>query len=128
MKKELQDKLVSYFPSLYIEKSWDSFYSPMAFGFCVGDGWFDIIWNLSTKIDSIIKGLPENERHLHRVVQVKEKFGGLRFYMSVNHVEIEKAIDEATRLSLITCEKCGKPGKMDSNGGWFQTICNECPR
>lgn len=58
------------------------------------------------------------------VSQVKEKFGTLRFYCPGND-----AIFQYTRwaeyLSSITCELCGKYGKL-RDGGWITTRCDEC--
>ena len=56
--------------------------------------------------------------------QVKEKYGGLRFYadnMSENHYML---INFAQSLSLTTCEICGKMGKQ-INAGWITTRCKE---
>lgn len=57
--------------------------------------------------------------------QVKEKFSGLRFYMTNYNEEIEKLISEAEELSYRTCEHCGVPGKQRS-GGWIKTLCDDC--
>lgn len=60
-----------------------------------------------------------------RAAQVKEKFGTLRFYMTHSSDEMEAIIDEAERKSAITCEACGKPGKV-VGGGWLYCRCREC--
>lgn len=51
--------------------------------------------------------------------QVKEKFGGLRFYYSLPLSTAGKVADGFSRqvqaaevMSYITCEKCGKPGQL----------------
>jgi len=58
-------------------------------------------------------------------VQVKEKFGELRVYMHNSSEQMEDRIDEATLLSLKTCETCGKPGKSYDDG-WIRTLCVPC--
>jgi hypothetical protein len=58
------------------------------------------------------------------VVQVKEKFGTLRFYCP-NTDAIQKYIQLAERLSSVTCEDCGKPGRPN-NAGWIRTQCEQC--
>lgn len=58
------------------------------------------------------------------VVQVKEKFGTLRFYCSSTPA-IDKYIRLAERLSAVTCEDCGKPGQQNDSG-WIRTQCDEC--
>jgi hypothetical protein len=58
------------------------------------------------------------------VMQVKEKFGTLRFYCS-STAAIDKYIRLAERLSSITCENCGKPGRTD-NSSRVRTLCDAC--
>lgn len=58
------------------------------------------------------------------VQQVKEKFGTLRFYCGGTEA-IDKYIHMAERLSAITCESCGKPGKA-YDSGWIRTLCDSC--
>lgn len=56
--------------------------------------------------------------------QVKEKFGGLRFYVGPSTVDIHDRVDEAEGESLKTCEECGSPGHPRA-GGWVLTLCDE---
>lgn len=58
--------------------------------------------------------------------QVKEKYGGLRFYTTGTTPEVEQAIDEAEEECSKTCEDCGKVGELCINGGWYRTLCEEC--
>ncbi|MGB8478936.1 MAG: hypothetical protein WCE63_08855, partial [Acidobacteriaceae bacterium] len=62
--------------------------------------------------------------HQFKVVQVKEKFGGLRFYVEDANEVIRQRIELAEMESFDTCEVCGKPGRRRS-GGWIQTQCDE---
>lgn len=56
-------------------------------------------------------------------VQVKEKFGGLRFYTDcVPDDYIRGLISLAESLSVRTCEVCGAPGKQGGQG-WIRTLC-----
>ena len=57
-----------------------------------------------------------------RASQVKEKFGTLRFYMTGQTAEMDDIIGEATRKSAVTCEECGKPGRLRGHG-WLYTAC-----
>jgi tRNA G26 N,N-dimethylase Trm1 len=58
--------------------------------------------------------------------QVKEKFGGLRFYMGGGTDSmIEEFIDQAEAQAEKTCEDCGKPGKI-AGPGWIRTLCYGC--
>lgn len=60
-----------------------------------------------------------------KAMQVKEKFGGLRFYMNYYVEDLEDLISEAESQSYNICEKCGKPGKS-REGGWIVTLCDDC--
>ena len=82
--------------------------------FCIGNGWL-----------GIVKSLIEDLTQLgwdKQICQVKEKFGGLRFYINSGSDEIHKRITEAELKSHEVCEKCGEPGKSIS-GGWIVTLC-----
>jgi hypothetical protein len=52
--------------------------SLMSFGFEVNDGWYDLIYELCNDLENIGK----EEKIDILVLQVKEKFGGLRFYIN----------------------------------------------
>lgn len=61
-----------------------------------------------------------------RVLQVKEKFGELRCYVSSSKSEeAEKLIDAATLVSQVTCQRCGQPGVLRHKGDLFATLCDE---
>lgn len=57
-------------------------------------------------------------------VQVKEKFGSLRFYIHGGNDEQYALISFAERMSERTCEVCGKPGKINKIG-WLSCRCKE---
>ena len=57
--------------------------------------------------------------------QVKEKFGGLRFYINGASKECHDIISKYEKLSYETCERCGNPGKPNDTG-WITTLCDEC--
>jgi len=119
MREELQEQLKEKYPNVMKEWGGDPRKTCMAWGIECGDGWYDIIDELCAKLEPM--GVV--------AAQVKEKFGGLRFY--INPVEegdwdtIHNAINEAEAKSYETCEKCGKPGKV-VRGGWVSTLCDEC--
>ena len=56
-------------------------------------------------------------------VQVKEKFGGLRFYVQAATDKHYQFISFAESMSYVTCEQCGSPGKRYTDG-WHQTLCD----
>ena len=56
-------------------------------------------------------------------VQVKEKFGGLRFYVQAATDKHYNFISFAESMSYRTCEDCGAPGKTYTDG-WHRTLCD----
>ena len=119
MDKDLEQKLVEKYPNLYKEYGGDITETCMGWGFTCGNGWFDLIDKLSEKL----------EKHGVVAAQVKEKFGGLRFYInpikSDKSKEIRDLINEAEQQSYKICEKCGNPGNV-RGGRWISTLCDEC--
>lgn len=84
--------------------------------FSVSDGWLGIIKRL---IEDLIELGWDKE-----ICQVKEKFGGLRFYINTGSEEIWQRIQLAESASYITCEKCGELGQVRGDG-WITTLCEE---
>ena len=84
-------------------------------GLGVGPGWNDIIYDLNKKLEA--------EKPDYQILQIKEKFAGLRFYTDKLPYSGWDAISEAEKLSLETCEECGRPGKIWSRKGWVRTLC-----
>jgi hypothetical protein len=61
--------------------------------------------------------------------QVKQKFGGLRFYASFRDdvaAECSALIADAEMASLVTCERCGDPGQLRHHRNWRITLCDAC--
>jgi len=76
MRKELVERWPSWF-----NVNGSTYQTRMVDGFAHGDGWFDIVWRLCQDLEPLVAeaGQP------FEVLQVKEKFGGLRFYVSHPH-------------------------------------------
>ena len=66
-----------------------------------------------------------NKMDEFRIVQIKEKFGELRFYTNWVTDEIEAIINKYTKLSKKTCINCGKPATVITTG-WISPFCNDC--
>jgi hypothetical protein len=64
------------------------------------------------------------------VLQVKEKFGGLRFYVGAvppEYLSMVYAIIEAVEAqSFRVCETCGTRNGVTTAGSWVLTLCQEC--
>lgn len=84
----------------------------------IGVGWEPIVRQLI--LDLIGMGW---NKHLY---QVKEKFGGLRFYIGVGSEEIHRRIDEAEHLSYKICQNCGATDGVTTEGDWILTLCQPC--
>lgn len=130
MKKELDEKLVKEYPTIFKNRYSKINESCMAWGFECGAGWYSIIDCLCRCIVEREKNLTDKEKTVFPVVadQVKEKFGELRFYFSGGDEVIEGMVDMATELSRHTCEDCGNTStaKVRSNFGWLSTLCDTC--
>ncbi len=97
-----------------------------------GDGWYNLVNSLCMKIDTVLKDNPSIVFH---VAQIKEKFGTLRFYYYIEYdkediddtalQKIDMYIDEAEKESKVTCENCGKSGKLNFSG-WLSVSCDDC--
>jgi hypothetical protein len=80
------------------------------------EGWYPLIQEL---ISDLIE-LGWNKE----INQVKEKFGGLRFYINDGSSEIHEKIIEAERKSYTICEVCAESGKLRKDLGWLLTLCD----
>jgi hypothetical protein len=125
MKKELDEQLCKEFPNLYKNRHGKVSETCMAWGFECDDGWFDLIYEASKKLEDEILKLPEDQRSNYAAAQVKSKFATLRLYMDGETPEMSKIITEAENKSAVTCEACGKPGKQTGKY-WITTLCNKC--
>lgn len=86
--------------------------------------------------DWITKYLEENSTDPmknFRIMQVKEKMGGLRFYVTglpyASNVgrEVAGAIEFASNMSYSTCEFCGATQNVTTEGpGWIRSLCKPC--
>jgi hypothetical protein len=94
-------------------------------GFAVSTGWWPIIETLCSNIQSHIDWKVKQGKDIAQVEveQIKEKFGGLRFYYSGGDDEISGMVRMAEAWADIACEECGAAGKRRS-GGWIRTLCD----
>ncbi|MGQ0623162.1 MAG: hypothetical protein ACT4PP_00665 [Sporichthyaceae bacterium] len=89
-------------------------------------GWAPLIAELEAKLRDLS---PD-----YTIGQVKEKFGGLRYYADAGDVDevtgkqFRGVIREAEARSYEICERCGAPGGLSRRGtyGWVKTLCPAC--
>jgi hypothetical protein len=130
VKEALVQKLEADFPTLY--KEYNSVFD-------IGDGWFDLIYELSSKLEPLSKSI----NGVIVPVQIKEKFGGLRYYLGYHNAISFKELDsepvagiykqmlefesDYEAKSFHICEACGKPGETSNKKkqSWLKTYCEE---
>jgi len=102
-------------------------------GFAIGEGWWPIVESLLKNIYSyfklnnkLVEKHPEDFDLLEpvKVAQIKEKFGGLRFYYQGGDEHISGMVTMAEAWAGRSCEHCGNKGERRS-GGWIRTLCDE---
>jgi len=115
-------EIISKYPLLFRDCKLPVSQSCMAFGIDTGDGWLQLIDQLSQELESTAK-------QVVWYAQIKEKFGTLRVYLnyaaSVSNEkmqEVDAILDKYQELSSRVCEQCGKPGKLVRKG-WWTTAC-----
>lgn len=123
------DKLIQEFPAVFQNMDTEVFSS-------IPSGWYNILYNLCEELTPILneersKITEDPEQPLFYVHQIKEKFGGLRFYFMMNtentelHENIQKLIDIAEDKSYDTCQITGKVGKLCKKGSHYMTLSEE---
>jgi hypothetical protein len=130
MRLELDKKLYEKYPDIFRQKDLPLQQTAMCWGISCDDGWYDIIDKLCLCISMLVNltGM------CVEASQVKEKFGGLRFYIDIgavpgNFLSIAHIVFDITEIaevfSYMTCEICGKPGELSRTGSWYKTLCEE---
>ena len=127
MNESNEKKLLKDFSHLYRRYRRPTTETSMRMGFQCGDGWFNLIYDLSQKIEARLKEEPADFAEQFAVEQVKEKFGILTYSASGGSEAISRLIREARARSAKTCEACGKPGQLRRKKGFRQeTLCDFC--
>ena len=123
MKAELQKKLFEKYPKIFRQKDLPMQETAMCWGIDCGDGWFQIIDLLCGLLqwDTDHNKYPQIE-----AVQVKEKYGGLRFYTNGENDHQSGMIKYTCHLSEYVCEECGSMEGVTQTEGWIVTLCPKC--
>jgi hypothetical protein len=146
MKPELQAELFRRYPKLFrkpgkrlvaaelvceLEERFQDNTAPIdRWGIECGDGWFALIDRLSQACEREVETLLAQGVSIEswpRIAQIKEKMGGLRFYVNGPLSEEVRAtifkVENAESQRI--CEGCGAPGKL-REGRWRHTYCDDC--
>jgi hypothetical protein len=91
-----------------------------------GDGWEQLVTELYEKLKVLSPNIEP--------AQIKEKFGGLRFYVhfvedgaqeGANAKDFYELIYEYERKSFEICELCGEKGILRIDRPWLKTLCDK---
>lgn len=102
----------------YIEQT-----NPYKYEFAIGDGWFKIVYELvqGIRVNDLKKG-----GWVTKVTQCKEKFGGLRFYVTGTSDKNWALIRNAEQKSYGVCEETGSEVEVGTwIQGWTRTMCRQ---
>ena len=123
MREELQNRLISSWPEIFRDVGRPLTESLMAFGIDTDDGWFELLDVLCRVLT--LRATAEN-LWPPTAVQVKEKFGGLRFYTrGGDEMWSHGAIQFCDSISYRICEVSGMPGRIAKRYGWYKTLSPE---
>jgi hypothetical protein len=138
MDRELDEKLCSKYPLIFADRHRSMMETAMCWGFECGNGWYDLIDTLCERIQLHIEStnrhreimlakptgyIPEEVPQVV-AVQVKEKFGMLRFYYDGGDEHVRGLVNMAEAMSIKICMTCGKPGVLYTSG-WWNVACEE---
>jgi hypothetical protein len=140
MNQHLEQSLITNYPDIFKDMYGDEKQTCMAFGIETGNGWYNLIesacFNIQETVDLV--------NHIHPEIgfvvtaaQIKEKFGGLRFYIDYHgnktdkelqwaYAQIESAIRFAEKKSYYICDNCGDYMKYEKSEGWHYPKCEAC--
>lgn len=101
-------------------------------------GWIRVIGILSGLLDEQLENAGfKSEREKSGIfggwTQLKEKYGGGKFYRVTGEFEMDDVLSDrissliraAEDLSYETCEKCGVLGEIRDDLWWKRTLCDE---
>ena len=82
------------------------------------------------QLDKILKKAKYTDKY--RILEIKEKYGSLRWYDNGVPKEIYKKynkwINKYEKKSKHTCADCGKKGKIDYKKYWLIPLCKKCKK
>jgi len=147
MSPDLDNNLCSKYPELFRDRNGSPRHTAMCWGFDCGNGWYSLIESICEYLMSDVNRLRDRIEsdfytaeakeiikqelvyatiNIPVVVQVKEKFGGLRFYTHGASEDQSQYIHFAENLSYRICEECGAmKDVMTYNIGWAKSLCPE---
>jgi hypothetical protein len=143
MSREQFDKyMCKTYPKIFRQRNLPMNQTCMCWGFDIGPGWYELLDQMCKKLQ-----LLDDLLGIETIAtQVKEKFGGLRFYNNISSANYQSFIltekqreeviytlweiinditSRAEEQSYNICEQCGDYGSPN-DGGWIVTLCEKC--
>jgi len=121
MREELEQQLFTKYPGLFRDRHGDTQQTRMVDGVGCGDGWYDLL----DKLCADITAQPNSEDVA--IFQIKEKFGGLRFYVGAASSAVHDLISAAEAQAYKVCEVCGSADDVKACGPrWLKSLCPAC--
>jgi hypothetical protein len=107
---------------------------PYGMNWQVPDAWIPVIdilcGAIQKHIDTFSRWSKEKEDWVKpqqvTCVQMKEKFGGLRFYINGGDEQVEGMISMAEHMCYNMCQHCGTRENLGVTGGWITICCKSC--
>jgi hypothetical protein len=147
MDQKLDDKLCADFPEIFADRRGKHSKTAMCWGFECADGWEPLIRMICARIMSPIRRLEydltqcgaedtdmantiqnklsELRKNIPVAVQVKEKFGGLRFYVRGGDQRVHDIIAHGEAMSYYVCQDCGTMTTAQLYPfSWYSTLCD----
>jgi len=125
------DYLINKYPKIFIDYD----LNPGRVNWSCPEGWIEIVDemcdNIQRHIDNRHFWAVKNSEQNNPIeqltcLQIKEKFGGLRFYTNGGDEHCQGVISYVENLSYSTCEKCGTNQNIGYTKGWISTVCIVC--
>lgn len=94
-------------------------------GWSVSDTWIPLIDEMCVELQSYL--IANDMQHLVYCVQMKEKFGDLRFYLNTTNDDLEHIINVYTNKLNNICENCGSTENVELDiRQWYSYKCEKC--
>ena len=130
MNRELEKKLSEDFPFMIAKNDWtgevclDEDGNTFGFPCSYSDGWYQLTHDLCQELTDLYIANGINPDTID-IMQVKEKFAGLRFYTGGLIEGGNEIIQKYEDISFETCEICGEQGTVCRRGTWYATLCDK---
>jgi len=120
---KLDEQLCKKYPKIFAQRHKDMKETAMCWGFECSDGWY---WLIDMLCSQLQWDIDHNKHPQIEAIQVKEKFGTLRFYTNGADDTQYGMINLAEFMSGYICEKCGSTENVTQTEGWIVTLCEKC--